>query len=390
LRLGLVAGRTAVNTDAPWPTSEKAGSWVLHVQNKLHKWAVDAQERQFRDLFNLVHSPATLEVAWQRVRMNRGSRSAGVDGATRSHIEEYGVERFLRELRSSLKDGSYRPQPVRERTIPKKGGKVRRLGIPTVKDRVVQMALKIVLEPIFEPDQYRSSYAYRPGRRAQDAVAEVVHLVNNGYTWVVEGDIEGCFDNIRHGLIVGRIRRRIADRRVVDLVKVFLKAGVLSELGGLERRLTGTPQGGIVSPLFANLALSALDEPFEASWAATSKYRNQRHYLRSKGVATYRLIRYSDDFVILVAGTEEQAEALRTETAHLLDNQGLRLSVDKTLITHVDDGLDFLGFRIQRRARAGKTPCAYTSCPRPTSRPPSGRSRRSPDATGSTCRSGSS
>jgi RNA-directed DNA polymerase len=121
-------------------------------------------------------------------------------------------------------------------------------SVPTVTDRVVQMALKLVLEPIFEPDQYRSSYAYRPGRRAQDAVAEIVHYINNGYTWVVEGDIAGCFDNIRHDVVVQRIRRRVTDRRVLDLCKAFLKAGVLTELGEIERRLSGTPQGGVITP----------------------------------------------------------------------------------------------------------------------------------------------
>lgn len=357
----MVAGRPVVNTAAPPPKPVGASARVLHVQTKLHKWAAADHGKQFRDLFNLVYDQDTLRVAWYRVRANRGARSAGTDGATCSYIEEnIGVELFLRDIRSRLKDGSYRPQPVRERAIPKKGGKVRRLGIPTVTDRVVQMALKLVLEPIFEPDQYRSSYAYRPGRRAQDAVAEIVHYINNGYTWVVEGDIAGCFDNIRHDVVIQRIRRRVTDRRVVNLCKEFLKAGVLTELGDLERRLTGTPQGGVISPLFANLALSALDEPFEASWVATSKYRGQRNYLRSKGIATYRLIRYSDDFVIMVHGNQKQAENLRTTTAEILADQGLTLAVDKTHITHVDNGFNFLGFRIQRRPREGKTPCAYT------------------------------
>lgn len=358
---GVVEGRSAVNTDAPAPAPVGASARVLHVQTKLHKWATTDRSKKFRDLFNLVCDPGTLLVAWYRVRGNRGARSAGVDGATCAYIEEHiGVGQFLADLRSQLREGAYRPQPVRERAIPKKNGKLRRLGIPTVTDRVVQMALKLVLEPIFEPDQYRSSYAYRPGRRAQDAVAEIVHFINNGYTWVVEGDIEGCFDNIRHSVVVERIRRRVTDRRVVDLCKAFLKAGVLTELGGLQRRLSGTPQGGVISPLFANLALSALDEPFERFWADTSKYRQQRHYLRSKGIATYRLIRYSDDFVIMVHGTRGQAEVLRSETAQILASQGLRLSEDKTHITHVDNGFDFLGFRIQRRHRVGKTPCAYT------------------------------
>ncbi len=358
---GLIEGRPVVNTAAPWPEPAQARARVLHVQAKLHKWAAGDQCKQFGDLFNLVHDPATLMVAWLRVRGNRGSRSAGADGVVCSYIEDHiGVEPFLRDLRARLKDGSYRPQPVRERAIPKKGGKVRRLGIPAVADRVAQMALKLVIEPIFEPGQYRSSYAYRPGRRAHDAVAEIVHYINNGYTWTVEGDIEGCFDNIRHGAVVKRIRRRITDRRVVNLCKAFLRAGVLTELGRIERRLTGTPQGGIISPLFANLALSALDEPFQASWTATSKYRSQRNYLRSKGAATCRLIRYSDDFVIMVHGSRVQAEALRDQAAALLASQGLRLSMEKTHITHVESGFDFLGFRIQRKPRAGKTPCAYT------------------------------
>lgn len=383
MQQGLIEGRSAVNTAAPWPEPRLARARVLHVQAKLHRWAAEDQCKQFRDLFNLVHDPATLMVAWVRVRGNRGSRSAGADGVVCSYIENHiGAEPFLRDLRARLKDGTYRPQPVRERAIPKKGGKVRRLGIPSVADRVVQMALKLVLEPVFEPGQYRSSYAYRPGRRAHDAVAEIVHYINNGYSWVIEGDIEGCFDNIRHQAVVERIRRRVTDKRVVSLCKAFLKAGVLTELGRVERRLTGTPQGGVISPLFANLALSALDEPFAASWAATSRYRTQRNYLRSKGAATYRLIRYSDDFVVMVHGSRAQAEALREETAAILGSQGLRLSPEKTHITHVERGFDFLGFRIQRRPRAGKTPAPTPSCPRPISRPSNARSRRGPGATG--------
>jgi RNA-directed DNA polymerase len=237
LELCLVQGRSVVNTAAPWLAPNEAEARVLHVQTKLHKWATSEQDKTFHDLFNLVCDPATLQVAWQRVRANRGSRTAGVDGRTRAYVEQQvGVARFLEELRGSLKDGTYRPQPVRERLIPKPGsGKKRRLGIATLRDRVVQMALKLVLEPIFEPDQYQSSYAYRPGRRTWDAVAEVVHFINNGYQWVIEGDVENCFDAIPHRVVVERVRRRITDRRILGLVKAFLKAGVLTELGQLER-----------------------------------------------------------------------------------------------------------------------------------------------------------
>src|SRR5262249_44992435 len=159
----------------------------------------------------LVCDQATLQVAWQRIRASRGSRTTGVDRMTRADVEvRIGLGRFLEQLRASLKDGSYRPQPVRERSIPKPGTrKVRRLGISTLRDRVVQMALKLVLEPIFEPDQYRSSYAYRPGRRAQDAVAEIVHAINNGYEWVIEGDLEACFDSMRHDLVLAKVARRV-------------------------------------------------------------------------------------------------------------------------------------------------------------------------------------
>ncbi|MGH9203236.1 MAG: group II intron reverse transcriptase/maturase, partial [Vicinamibacterales bacterium] len=276
------------------------------------------------------------------------------------HVERSGVCHVLEAIRTSLKDGSYRPQPVREVLIPKGGGKLRRLGIATLRDRIVQMALKCVLEPIFEPDQYVSSYAYRPGRRAQDAVAEIVHFVNSGYEWVIEGDVRACFDEIEHCLVIEQVRTRITDRRVINMCKAFLRSGVLRELGRVERSVTGTPQGGIVSPLFANLALGAFDRHYQAVWADWSRYKRRRRYLRDRGHATYRLVRYSDDFVVLVMGTREQAEMLRDDAAERLGSIGLTLSTEKTLVTHVDDGFDFLGFHIVRRQRKRKRPCAYT------------------------------
>ena len=216
-----------MNTVAPLLTPEEAEARVLHVQTKLHKWASTDPDKQFRDLFNLVCDRTTLQVAWQRIRANRGSRTTGVDGMTRADVEDrIGVGRFLEELRVSLKDGSYRPQPVRERSIPKPGTrKVRRLGISTLRDRVVQMALKLVLEPIFEPDQYRSSYAYRPWtpssrRRGRDrACDQQRRRVGN------RGRPRACFDTIPHRLVVERVRRRITDRRVIGLIKAFLAAG---------------------------------------------------------------------------------------------------------------------------------------------------------------------
>src|SRR5215211_1879671 len=279
------AGRSPLNSAAPWPEPDVAQARVLGIQRKLHKWAEDDQERRFSDLHNLVFDPATLTVAWQRVRGNRGSRSAGVDRQNAYDIERrLGVENFLGGLREELRAGSFRPAPVKERLIPKRGGRLRRLGIATVRDRVVQAALKLVLEPIFEAEFEPCSYGFRPGRRAQDAIAELRHFATRSYEWVVEGDIEACFDRIDHTALMGRVRERIKDKRVLRLIKAFLKAGILREHGGLDRSVTGTPQGGILSPLLANIALGALDEHFAQAWKAMGTV-NQRYYARKRGKA---------------------------------------------------------------------------------------------------------
>ena len=169
--------------------------------------------------------------------------------------------------------------------------------VPTIRDRIVQMALKLVLEPIFETDFYPASYGYRPGRRAQDAIAEIVCYINprSSYQYVVEGDIKACFDNVRHGVLVRLIRRRIEDRKVLTLLRAFLGAGVMKETGRLAATLTGTPQGGIISPLLANIYLSALDRHFEQVWKHQTRYPGCSTYYRRRGMATYRLIRYADD-----------------------------------------------------------------------------------------------
>lgn len=347
-----------MNTDAPWPTlpMEAATARVLGIQAKLHRWATDDPDRRLDDLYNLVCDPAFLLLAWHRVRGNRGARTAGVDGQTAWYVSAVrGEEVFLAELRADLKACRFRPLPVRERMIPKPGGSKRRLGIPTVRDRVAQAALKLVLEPIFEADFQPCSYGFRPGRRAQDAIAEIHHLTSKpiSYEWVVEGDITACFDEIDHVALLGRVRDRIADRRVLALIKAFCKAGILSE-GGMDRdATTGTPQGGILSPLLANTAPSVLDEHVARVWAAASPCTRRRR--RKRGGASYRLVRYADDFVVLVKGTQAHAEAIIAEVAAVLAPMGLRLSQTKTRITHIDEGFDFLGFRIQRKRQRGST-----------------------------------
>jgi RNA-directed DNA polymerase len=323
----------------------RAERWVLDIQTKLHRWANDDPHRRFDDLFNLVADPSFLLMAWERVAGNKGARSAGVDGTTVVFVRErIGVENFLAELREQLKSRSFRPLPVRERMIPKPGSrKRRRLGIPTVADRVVQASLKLVLEPIFEADFAPCSYGFRPNRRAHDAMAETLFLASKTYEWVLEGDIAACFDEISHSALMDRVRARIVDKRVLALVKAFLKAGILTEVGARQESVTGTPQGGILSPLLANVALSVLDEHFGQAPGGPRSTAKQRWTRRRKGLPNHRLIRYADDFVILVSGTRAHTEALLPEVAEVLCTVGLRLSEEKTLITHIDEGLDFLG-----------------------------------------------
>lgn len=231
---------------------------VLEIQAKLHRWAADDPHRRFDDLFNLVADPGFLLVAWVRVRGNKGAKTAGVDGHTAASIQARGVGDFLGALRDSLKDRSFSPLPSRERLIPKPGtAKRRRLGISTIRDRVVQASLKLVLEPVFEADLLPCSYGFRPGRRVHDAVAEVRFLTSRSYEWIVEGDIKACFDEISHPDLMDRVRARVGDKRVLALVKAFLKAGILTEDGALKDTDTGTPQGSILTPP-TQRAISAL------------------------------------------------------------------------------------------------------------------------------------
>ena len=342
-----------MNIGAPWPTLAEAEARVLRMQAKLHQWANSDPARRFDDLFNLVYDPAVLVVAWRRVRGNKGKRSGGVDGVAPADVAD--VAGLLAVLRGDLKAQRFRPLPARERMIPKAGGKLRRLGIATTRDRVAQAALKLVLEPIFEAGFHPCSYGFRPKRRAHDAIAEIHQFTSRAYEWVVEGDIEACFDNIDHAALLDRVRRRVGDKRVLALVKAFLKAGILGEDGFLRNTSTGAPQGGIVSPLLANIALSVLDDHFARAWQAMGATSYQRWKRHQAGLPNYRLVRFADDFVVLVHGSRADAGQLRGDVARVLAPMGLRLSAAKTRLSHIDEGLDFLGFRIQRRRKPGTT-----------------------------------
>jgi group II intron reverse transcriptase/maturase len=206
-----------------------------------------------------------------------------------------GVGVFLSRIRDSLKSGEFAPVEVRQVMIPKGDtGKFRKLGIPTVADRVVQASLKAVLEPIFEADFKPCSYGFRPNRRAHDAIAEIHHFGTRGYQWVLEADIKACFDEISHTALMDRLRVRIKDKRVCALVKAFLKSGIFTELGDREESPTGTPQGGILSPLLANIALSALDDHFDRQWHQQMGTSGQRCTRTRHGQGNWRLIRYAD------------------------------------------------------------------------------------------------
>jgi RNA-directed DNA polymerase len=343
-----------VNIGALLLTPYRAEQRVLGIQTKLHSRAAADHGRRFDDLFNLAADPAFMVTAWMRVRENKGARTAGIDKRTARSIEASadGVEGFLEGLRAQLKDRTFRPLPVRQRNIPKANGKLRSLGIPTVADRVVQACLKLVLEPILEVDFSPTSHGFRPGHRAQDAIEDIRFYAHLGYEWVFEGDIASCFDEIDHVALMDRLRKRVGDKKVLALVKAFLKAGILSE-DGIERHPgSGTPQGGILSPLLANLALTHLDDYFQARWAAHRNEWTRRRY-RKRGGATYRLIRYADDFVIMVYGTRDHVEEQWEEVGDVLSEIGLRLAPEKTQVVHIDEGFDFLGFRIQRHRQWG-------------------------------------
>jgi RNA-directed DNA polymerase len=218
---------------------------------------------------------------------------------------------------------------------------------------VVQASLKLVLEPIFEADFLPCSYGFRPMRRAHDAVAEVRFYAMHSYEWIVEGDIKACFDEIAHPALLARVRERVGDKRIVALVKAFLKSGILGEDRRLRENNTGTPQGSILSPLLSNVALSVLDEyiahaPGGATTSTADRAKRRRH-----GLPNVKLVRFADDWCLMVSGSQADAQALREEITVVLSTMGLRLSLEKTLITHIDEGLDFLGWRIQRHRKRG-------------------------------------
>jgi len=287
---------------------------VRELQRKLWSAAKRSRNRRFHTLYDKVYRKDFLWEAWSRVRANGGA--PGLDGKTIQAIEEHGVEQFLEEIQKDLKAGEYWPPPVRRQYIPKPDGKLRPLGIPTVRDRVVQTAVKLVIEPIFEADFEECSYGFRPGRSAQGALDAIRKAGNAGHDWVVDADIEKYFDSIDHELLMEAVRQRLSDRKVLKLIERWLKAGVM-ESGTVSEPERGTPQGGVVSPLLSNIYLGELD-------------RRWRSLPEARGTI---LIRYADDFVVMCP-TEAKARAAKEAAEAILKGLKLKLNPDKTRIVN--------------------------------------------------------
>src|SRR6201997_343250 len=283
-----------------------------------------SRRRKVHSLIDKVYDPANLAEAWKRVRENNGS--AGIDGLTVAGFEQRQDE-LLERLHKQLREKTYRPTPVKRVGIPKPDGGVRKLGIPSVTDRVVQQALVQKMAPIFEPHFADCSFGYRPGRSPHMAMRKVWQEINEGNFWILDADIRAFFDSIDQNRLVDLICDQISDGRVLQLIRGFLEAGVIAD-GGWEPTKTGVPQGGVASPLWSNIFLTPFD--------------------RAMTAAGYRVTRWADDFVVVCRTRQEAQTARALAGSFLRDELGVSLHPEKTRIVHVDQGFEFLGYKVKR------------------------------------------
>lgn len=313
---------------------------VRELQRKLWVSAKKSKTRRFHALYDRIYRLDVLEEAWQRVKSRHGV--GGIDGETIEEIEARGVESFLLEIQSQLREGRYHPQAVRRVNIPKPKGKQRPLGIPTIRDRVVQMAAKMVIEPIFEADFLGCSYGFRPKRNAIEALERIREAANRGYNWVLDADIKGYFDNIQHGKLIEMVSQRISDRRVIKLIRKWLESGVMVE-GRYEETIAGTPQGGVISPLLSNIYLHYLDQMWEQKYSTL-------------GILT----RYADDFIIQSKRWGQMRES-RERVKEILKDLHLELEPEKSQEVNLGmgkEGFNFLGHYL-RKCHSIKYPGHY-------------------------------
>ena len=321
---------------------------VSDLQRRLAQKATEEPEHRFGGLYDLLTWEPVLDEAATRLLAHKGSRTPGLDRLDRRGLLEH-REYHQARLQQQLREGTFQPHPVKRIYIPKKNGKMRPLGIPTFYDRWVQMAIKLVLEPIFESDFLDFSHGFRPRRSAHTAMAHAVRLTTirkrKAY-WVIEGDIEGFFDHVHHRKLMSLLRRRIQDKQLLELIWRFLRAGLMDD-GLFTRTKEGTPQGGVLSPLLANIYLNRFDHWFAERAMLGNGHARTRH--RQAGHANFQMVRYCDDFLVFSNGTKLETEAFKAEMkAWLADELKLTLSEAKTAITHYTDGVNFLGFTLKK------------------------------------------
>lgn len=322
-----------------------------HRESTTPLFPTNPYEQRVRNLMDLMHNPHWLRFAAERVLKRSYHKAPGVDGVTTRKFRK-GIEGKLEALRLELKRGTYQPQPLRRVMIPKANGKLRGLGIPCLRDKIVQEAMRMALEPIFEVDFHDHSYGFRPHRSTHHAVFRCQQLMRSGFTWVIEGDVKACFDEISHQAILKVVREKVQDNKFLDLIRRFLKAGVEVE-GVVQPTEKGVPQGGVISPLLANAVLNKLD------WFLHRQGKHGRlmHWAHVNKRPNVRFVRYADDWCVFVTrGSRTYAEDLREKIRGFLQGEcGLELSVEKTHVTHVRDGFEFLGFSLtQGVGRNGK------------------------------------
>jgi RNA-directed DNA polymerase len=353
---------------------------ISEMQNKLATWSLADKERKFDRLLRIIVSRSWLQEAARVTLASSGAKTPGIDGIDKQAMA-CDLQYQLEKIRSELLDGSYQPQPARRVYIPKANGKQRPLGIPTLRDRIVQRAMLMVMEPIWESDFHRLSYGFRPERSVHHAIRTVTFQLQDSTDtsgrWVIEGDLASYFDTVHHKLLMKCVKKRIRDTRFLSLLWRFIKAGHIDK--GLFRAASeGVPQGGVISPLLSNIMLNEFDQWLEAKYLGKKARKDRWYWNRTikcqrpialsenrQWLPAVTYCRYADDFVIIVKGRKAHAEVIRDECREFLEGSlKLTLNMDKTHITHVNDGFTFLGHRIIRKRGPKGTMRAVTTIPK--------------------------